>query len=339
MSSPQHSTPQAVSNSNLSTRTSSMIPAWIRGNRYGIQPNTSTTHARIRKKKCASLHTSGDNEEESHCNHRSNTNRKSKPTIPLTCENCKTVETPVWRKGSNGEPLCNKCGLYVLRHGKSRPLEFDSIREIRKRRQEDEVNHTCNGENTKRKNEGCDNVETSQKKTKYDKNPNVQTSSSKALSHSSSPMSNYGNNDCFESQSMLRLKQQLEEAVQKYPEVVCTLISLVRKHVLPQHIARQSFLLSQQPHETSNECDQSLLHVFEEPQQHPPAILSSVKSDTKSDREIIRNFSPCSYESSSSCRSGSRYEEEKEAETDSDSWYFFSSEAELSENSDNESNV
>jgi hypothetical protein len=37
------------------------------------------------------------------------------------CVNCKTTETPMWRKGPNGT-LCNKCGLYHLRHSKSRPL-------------------------------------------------------------------------------------------------------------------------------------------------------------------------------------------------------------------------
>ncbi|KAL0487874.1 nitrogen regulatory protein GLN3 [Acrasis kona] len=37
------------------------------------------------------------------------------------CANCRTTETPMWRKGPNGT-LCNKCGLYHLRHSKNRPL-------------------------------------------------------------------------------------------------------------------------------------------------------------------------------------------------------------------------
>ena len=40
------------------------------------------------------------------------------------CENCKTTITPLWRRGIEGQVLCNACGLYFKLHGKVRPLKF-----------------------------------------------------------------------------------------------------------------------------------------------------------------------------------------------------------------------
>lgn len=45
---------------------------------------------------------------------------KSKHT---KCSNCATDNTPLWRKGADGNTLCNKCGVYWKRHSKNRPLE------------------------------------------------------------------------------------------------------------------------------------------------------------------------------------------------------------------------
>ncbi|KAG2373815.1 hypothetical protein C9374_011700 [Naegleria lovaniensis] len=42
------------------------------------------------------------------------------------CANCQIESTPMWRKGLMGEILCNKCGLYLIRHGKTRPLELSA---------------------------------------------------------------------------------------------------------------------------------------------------------------------------------------------------------------------
>ncbi|KAL9648112.1 hypothetical protein ABK040_007477 [Willaertia magna] len=38
------------------------------------------------------------------------------------CFNCGVTETPMWRKNPANETLCNKCGLYLARHGITRPL-------------------------------------------------------------------------------------------------------------------------------------------------------------------------------------------------------------------------
>jgi len=38
------------------------------------------------------------------------------------CSNCNTDNTPLWRKGPDGNTLCNKCGVYWKRHNRDRPI-------------------------------------------------------------------------------------------------------------------------------------------------------------------------------------------------------------------------
>ncbi|CAG2110627.1 unnamed protein product [Medioppia subpectinata] len=40
----------------------------------------------------------------------------------LTCSNCHTSTTTLWRRNNQGEPVCNACGLYYKLHGVNRPL-------------------------------------------------------------------------------------------------------------------------------------------------------------------------------------------------------------------------
>jgi hypothetical protein len=55
--------------------------------------------------------------------------------VGLTCTNCHTSTTSLWRRNSVGEPVCNACGLYFKLHGVNRPLAMkkDSI-QTRKRK-------------------------------------------------------------------------------------------------------------------------------------------------------------------------------------------------------------
>lgn len=50
----------------------------------------------------------------------------------LSCTNCCTSTTSLWRRNSHGEPVCNACGLYYKLHGVNRPLAMkkDSIQVI-----------------------------------------------------------------------------------------------------------------------------------------------------------------------------------------------------------------
>ncbi|XP_078423206.1 transcription factor GATA-4-like isoform X2 [Cetorhinus maximus] len=40
----------------------------------------------------------------------------------LSCSNCHTTTTTLWRRNAEGEPVCNACGLYMKLHGIPRPL-------------------------------------------------------------------------------------------------------------------------------------------------------------------------------------------------------------------------
>jgi len=37
--------------------------------------------------------------------------------VGLCCANCHTTTTTLWRRNSEGEPVCNACGLYYKLHG------------------------------------------------------------------------------------------------------------------------------------------------------------------------------------------------------------------------------
>ncbi|XP_055922252.1 uncharacterized protein DDB_G0283357-like isoform X2 [Eupeodes corollae] len=53
----------------------------------------------------------------------------------LSCSNCHTSQTSLWRRNPNGEPVCNACGLYFKLHSVKRPLTMkkDTI-QTRKRK-------------------------------------------------------------------------------------------------------------------------------------------------------------------------------------------------------------
>ncbi|KAG0285373.1 putative electron transfer flavoprotein subunit, partial [Linnemannia gamsii] len=40
----------------------------------------------------------------------------------LICANCRTTTTPLWRRDSEGNTICNACGLYFKLHNVHRPV-------------------------------------------------------------------------------------------------------------------------------------------------------------------------------------------------------------------------
>ncbi|XP_037300496.1 transcription factor GATA-6 isoform X1 [Manduca sexta] len=44
--------------------------------------------------------------------------------VGVTCANCRTSNTTLWRRNNNGEPVCNACGLYFKLHNVNRPLSM-----------------------------------------------------------------------------------------------------------------------------------------------------------------------------------------------------------------------
>lgn len=51
----------------------------------------------------------------------------------ISCTNCHTKTTPLWRRNPQGEPLCNACGLFLKLHGVVRPLSLKT--DVIKKRQ------------------------------------------------------------------------------------------------------------------------------------------------------------------------------------------------------------
>ncbi|CAL1544909.1 unnamed protein product [Lymnaea stagnalis] len=44
--------------------------------------------------------------------------------VGMICANCRTSTTTLWRRNSEGEPVCNACGLYYKLHGVNRPMSM-----------------------------------------------------------------------------------------------------------------------------------------------------------------------------------------------------------------------
>ncbi|XP_052764060.1 transcription factor GATA-4-like [Mya arenaria] len=51
-----------------------------------------------------------------------NRGKSASRRVGLSCANCHTTTTTLWRRNSEGEPVCNACGLYYKLHGVNRPL-------------------------------------------------------------------------------------------------------------------------------------------------------------------------------------------------------------------------
>ncbi|KAI5192105.1 hypothetical protein NECID01_1814 [Nematocida sp. AWRm77] len=69
---------------------------------------------------------------------------KYKKDSDITCENCKTNITPLWRRSESGNYLCNACGLYLKIHKKNRPVKFMS-KEIKHRQRQPPLRSPLDG--------------------------------------------------------------------------------------------------------------------------------------------------------------------------------------------------
>ncbi|KAG7664132.1 GAT1 [[Candida] subhashii] len=68
--------------------------------------------------------------------------RADSGSLHVSCTNCHTRTTPLWRRDPNGHPLCNACGLFLKLHGVVRPLSLKT--DVIKKRQRS-ANGNANG--------------------------------------------------------------------------------------------------------------------------------------------------------------------------------------------------
>jgi hypothetical protein len=80
----------------------------------------------------------------------------------ISCTNCHTKTTPLWRRNPEGQPLCNACGLFLKLHGVVRPLSLKT--DVIKKRQRNSTstkkrrggNNNNSNNNNNNKNDGDD---------------------------------------------------------------------------------------------------------------------------------------------------------------------------------------
>ncbi|XP_043283394.1 transcriptional regulatory protein GAT1-like isoform X2 [Venturia canescens] len=72
-----------------------------------------------------------DNKQQNYDQHGGNSTKK----VDMSCTNCGTMTTTIWRRNMKGEMVCNACGLYYKLHGVNRPVTMrrDTIHTRRRR--------------------------------------------------------------------------------------------------------------------------------------------------------------------------------------------------------------
>ncbi|GIY45940.1 transcription factor GATA-4 [Caerostris darwini] len=111
----------------------------------------------------------------------------------LSCSNCGTTTTTLWRRNNHGEPVCNACGLYYKLHNMNRPLAMRKAGiQTRKRKPKNSNKITPSKSDATPTSDGGE----SQKKSSCDTNqqpldasPSSQTPSTSHM-HNTSPASN-----------------------------------------------------------------------------------------------------------------------------------------------------
>ena len=92
---------------------------------------------------------SNSNENKDHTRNvcKQNTETKKRQFVKgnndLTCANCATKVTSLWRKTSGGETVCNACGLFFKVHGRNRPTHMRKDSVLGRRRKSNTRKNQC----------------------------------------------------------------------------------------------------------------------------------------------------------------------------------------------------
>ncbi|KAG2393706.1 hypothetical protein C9374_007237 [Naegleria lovaniensis] len=186
----------------------------------------------------------------------------------------------MWRKHQvSGKPLCNKCELYVLRYGTDRPL-VNQLKCGKKRKfvnsmvgstcsllptatAEAWVNAASNGCTcstglttsnacsqaclTKKKKQEEERDQPHGKEQKVASITAMTTRSGACLSSTPQLSEIIHGQESGGWSSLSALKDRLQEAAERYPDIIHTFISIVRKHVLTQPQVVSRYIIAQTP--------------------------------------------------------------------------------------------
>ena len=111
----------------------------------------------------------------------------------VSCTNCGTKTTPLWRRNPQGQPLCNACGLFLKLHGVVRPLSLKT--DVIKKRQRGNNNGNANSNATSSSNNNKSNNKKNEIDDGDDLNPTSITSNNSKSPAKSKKNQNYDNNN------------------------------------------------------------------------------------------------------------------------------------------------
>ena len=111
--------------------------ATSRVSKKGVSPSESTSTGTGSGSGSAKHH--NNNNKTSKNNDKDNSGENS----GVSCSNCHTKTTPLWRRNPQGQPLCNACGLFLKLHGTVRPLSLKT--DVIKKRQRGGTNNGNGG--------------------------------------------------------------------------------------------------------------------------------------------------------------------------------------------------
>ncbi|KAJ2849750.1 GATA type transcriptional activator of nitrogen-regulated proteins [Coemansia brasiliensis] len=87
---------------------------------------------------------------------KSNSSMSSAGSVgPMTCVNCETTKTPLWRRDPRGQPICNACGLYLKSYGRMRPLSLKRSQQRQQQQAEAEADPISGRSNSTNGDHAC----------------------------------------------------------------------------------------------------------------------------------------------------------------------------------------
>ncbi|XP_069092256.1 transcription factor GATA-4 [Pleurodeles waltl] len=141
--------------------------------------------------------------------------------VGLSCANCHTTITTLWRRNAEGEPVCNACGLYMKLHGVPRPLAM--------------------------KKEG---IQTRKRKPKNLNKSNTSTGSTSSESLTSTPTTSYTTSNVT-TEDLRPIKTEPEISSHYGHPITQNSISSISGHVGSLHPSLSSLKLSPQGHHST----------------------------------------------------------------------------------------